>query len=104
MEAFILTAVKQIICDNKRRTNAGIPAIIVEHAFLSGAADKKYLNNEASLKNLAKADAYGIAQYFGIETGGETYEPVPESKGEWRKVGGKYYYYVGGRNRPAGSR
>ena len=77
--------------------NAGIPAIIVEHAFLSGAADKKYLNNEASLKNLAKADAYGIAQYFGIETGGETYEPVPESKGEWRKVGGKYYYYVGGK-------
>ena len=76
---------------------AGIPAIIVEHAFLTGQADKKYLNNEASLKNLAKADAYGIAQYFGIETGGETYEPVPESKGEWRKVGGKYYYYVGGK-------
>ena len=76
---------------------AGIPAVIVEHAFLTGEADKKYLNNEASLENLAKADAYGIAQYFGIETGGETYKPVPESKGEWRKVGGKYYYYVGGK-------
>ena len=76
---------------------AGIPAIIVEHAFLTGAADKKYLDNEASIKNLAKADAYGIAQYFGIETGGEIYEPVPESKGEWKKIGGKYYYYVGGK-------
>lgn len=75
----------------------GIPAIIVEHAFLTGTADKQFLNNEASIKNLAKADAYGIAQYFGIETGGETYEPIPESKGEWRKVGGKYYYYVGGK-------
>lgn len=74
---------------------AGIPSIIVEHAFLSGKDDKQYLNNEASIKNLAKADAYGIAQYFGIETGGETYEPVPEPKGEWRKSGGSWYYYIG---------
>ena len=74
---------------------ASIPSIIVEHAFLTGAQDKQYLNNEASIKNLAKADAYGIAQYFNIETGGETYEPVPEPKGEWRQSGGNTYYYIG---------
>ena len=74
---------------------ASIPSIIVEHAFLSGKDDKKYLNSEAAIKNLAKADAYGIAQYFGIETGGETYEPVPEPKGEWKKSGNSWYYYIG---------
>lgn len=74
---------------------ASIPSIIVEHAFLSGKDDKKFLNNEASIKNLAKADAYGIAQYFGIETGGETYEPVPEAKGKWKKSGNSWYYYIG---------
>ena len=74
---------------------ASIPSIIVEHAFLSGKDDKKFLDNEASIKNLAKADAYGIAQYFGIETGGETYEPVPEAKGKWKKSGNSWYYYIG---------
>ena len=39
---------------------ASIPSIIVEHAFLSGKDDKKYLNSEAAIKNLAKAEAYGI--------------------------------------------
>ena len=32
---------------------ASIPSIIVEHAFLSGKDDKKYLNSEAAIKNLA---------------------------------------------------
>ena len=62
---------------------AGIPAIIVEHAFISGAADAQYLDSEADLKKLAKADADGILEYFGI------------SQGEWKKIDGKWYYYVG---------
>lgn len=72
-----------------------IPSIIVEHAFISGAKDAQYLDSEQDLKNFAKADAYGIAQYFDIETGGENYEEVPEPKGQWKKVGNKYYYYIG---------
>lgn len=73
----------------------GIPSIIVEHAFISGAKDAQYLDSEEDLKNFAKADAYGIAQYFDIETGGENYEEVPVTKGEWKKIDNKWYYYIG---------
>lgn len=74
---------------------AGIPSIIVEHAFISGEQDAQYLDSEEDLMNFAKADAYGIAQYFGIETGGEEYEEVPKPAGEWKKINGKWYYYIG---------
>ena len=74
---------------------AGIPSIIVEHAFISGEQDAQYLDSEEDLMNFAKADACGIAQYFGIETGGEEYEEVPKPAGEWKKIDGKWYYYIG---------
>ncbi|MGN0399503.1 MAG: N-acetylmuramoyl-L-alanine amidase [Blautia sp.] len=74
---------------------AGIPSIIVEHAFISSEQDAQYLDSEEDLMNFAKADAYGIAQYFGIETGGEEYEEVPKPVGEWKKINGKWYYYIG---------
>lgn len=50
----------------------GIPALIVEHAFLSNASDvANYLNSEEKLKRLGVADATGIANYFGLTaTGG----------------------------------
>lgn len=51
----------------RRNKLEGIPAIIVEHAFMTNAGDvNTYLNNEAGLKNLGVADATGIAQYFGL--------------------------------------
>lgn len=51
----------------RRSKLEGIPAIIVEHAFMTNAGDvNTYLNNEAGLKNLGVADATGIAQYFGL--------------------------------------
>ena len=64
---------------------AGIPGIIVEHAFLTNSGDRTYLDSEADLKKLGVADATGIAKYLGL------------SKGEWRTEGGKKYYYIGGK-------
>ncbi len=46
---------------------AGIPGIIVEHAFLSNANDvNKFLKTEAGLKKLGVADATGIAKYLKL--------------------------------------
>ena len=44
-----------------------MPAVIVEHAFLSNASDvQKVLSSEAGLKALAIKDAEGIAEYYGL--------------------------------------
>ena len=44
-----------------------MPAVIVEHAFLSNASDvQKVLSSEAGLKSLAIKDAEGIAEYYGL--------------------------------------
>ena len=46
---------------------AGIPAMIVEHAFLSNTSDvANFLNSEEKLKRLGVADATGIANYYGL--------------------------------------
>lgn len=44
-----------------------IPAVIVEHAFLSNASDaQKVLSSEEGLKALALKDAEGIVEYYGL--------------------------------------
>ena len=46
----------------------GIPAIIVEHAYLNNASDiENYLNTDEKLKALGVADATGIAKAYGLE-------------------------------------
>lgn len=46
---------------------AGIPAVIVEHAFITNASDcKRFLGSDAKLRKLGRADAAGIADYFGL--------------------------------------
>ena len=65
---------------------AGIPGLIVEHAFISNSGDaNKFLKTEAGLKSLGVADATGIAKYLGL------------SKGYWDEDedGNKYYYENG---------
>ncbi len=45
----------------------GIPAVIVEHAFLTNSGDvNNYLNSDEKLRNLGIADATAIAEYFGL--------------------------------------
>lgn len=47
---------------------AGFPAIIVEHAFISSKEDAAdYLSTDAKLKQLGVADASGIAAYYGLK-------------------------------------
>lgn len=54
----------------KRCKENGIPALIVEHAFISNAGDaKNYLSTDAQLKKLGVADATGIAEYYGLKKG-----------------------------------
>ena len=44
-----------------------VPSIIVEHGFLNNESDfRNYLSTEEGLRNLAAADARGIANYLGI--------------------------------------
>ena len=46
----------------------GIPAIIVEHAFVSNEGDvNNYLNSDEKLQKLGIADATGIAEYYGLQ-------------------------------------
>ena len=45
-----------------------VPAIIVEHAFITNADDcKKWLSTDEGCKKLAQADAKGIAEYFNFD-------------------------------------
>ena len=66
--------------------NLGIPAIIVEHAFLSNASDyNNFLSSDSKLQKLGIADATGIAKAFGL------------NKGRWETIGGeKFYIYASG--------
>lgn len=49
---------------------AGIPGIIVEHAFISNPSDAaNYLSSEESLQRLGIADATGIANYYKLSKG-----------------------------------
>jgi N-acetylmuramoyl-L-alanine amidase len=49
----------------RNATSAGIPSVIIEHAFLSNESDyRKFLSSNAKLDALAKADAAGIVSYL----------------------------------------
>lgn len=49
----------------RNATYAGIPAVIIEHAFLSNESDyRKYLSSNSKLDALAKADCKGIMEYL----------------------------------------
>ena len=49
----------------------GIPGIIVEHCFIDNADDyNRYLSSEAKLKQLAVADANGIAEQYDLKRNG----------------------------------
>ena len=66
---------------------AGIPGIIVEHAFLTNSNDvNKFLKTESGLKKLGCADATGIAKYLGLSK-------KSDNTG-WRTINGKTYYYI----------
>ena len=51
---------------------AGIPGIIVEHAFISNPGDAAFMGNEENLRALGAADATGIAEQYGLKKVGCT--------------------------------
>ena len=51
---------------------AGIPGIIVEHAFIDSSQDYSgFLNNDSKLANLGVADAHGVANAYGLSVATE---------------------------------
>ena len=69
---------------------AGIPGIIVEHAFLTNSGDvNNFLNSEAGLQKLGVADATGIAKYLGVSK--------KSVNTGWRTINGEAYYYINGK-------
>lgn len=56
-----------VIRESKKRC---IPAVIIEHAFVSNPSDAAFLGNESNLRNMGIADATGIAQHFGLVKSG----------------------------------
>lgn len=66
---------------------AGIPGIIVEHAFIDTTSDANYLKSEANLKKLGVADAAGIAKTYGLAKGKIIYQVHSETYGWGNTVG-----------------
>ena len=81
---------------------AGIPSIIVEHAFISSTVDAKFLDSEADLQKIGRADAEGIAQYFGVTLSNSSNNNSNSNsnsnsgnsdKSGWVKENKNWYYY-----------
>lgn len=82
--------------------NAGIPAVLIEHAFLSGTSDYiNFLSSDEKLKSLGVADATAIAEYYGLGKGSS--KPVIEYtqskmdgalKVKWTAMNNVSYYEV----------
>ena len=45
-----------------------MPSLLIEHCFMDSVIDRSYFDTAEGLKKLAKADANGIAAYFGLST------------------------------------
>lgn len=59
----------------RRSKEAGFPAVLIEHAFLSNINDvNNFLNSDAKLKKLGIADAQGIAEYYDLSLKGKQAE------------------------------
>lgn len=79
-------------------TEAGIPAMIMEHAFMDDEADMNRLDSDAELKKLGIADANAVAHYFGLakKNGSKKYKKLGPKiqmvSRFWMLKDGKYYY------------
>lgn len=67
-----------------RRQN--IPAIIVEHAFVTNSTDAQKLASDSWLKSMGEADAEGIAQAYGLR-----------KNGQWHQSGSQWWYSIDGK-------
>ena len=59
---------------------AGIPSIILEHAYIDCESDfRNYLMTDEQLYELAKADCEAIVEYYGLEKKDAEATPTPEA-------------------------
>lgn len=78
----------------------GIPAVLIEHAFISNTSDyTNFLNSDEKLKNLGVADATAIAEAYGLQK--KTNKPTIEYTRsletgslniKWAAMSGASYY------------
>lgn len=47
--------------------NNGMPSLLIEHCYMDSKKDKAFIQSEEGLTQLAKADANGIAAYYGLQ-------------------------------------
>lgn len=67
-------------------TAAGTPGLILEHSFHTNAAITNWLLDDANLARLAEAEAWSIAEYYGIQI---------EKKSGWHEENGGWRFYLG---------
>ena len=68
-----------------------VPSILIEHTCMDNPGDfEKYLSSDDALRSLAKADAQGIANYFGLT------EKVSGSRCRMEPVWQEFYTYFRG--------
>ncbi len=87
----------------RRSKEKGIPAVLIEHAFLSGTSDyNNFLSTDEGLKKLGVADATAIAEYYGLKKGGGAQPVISYAKSQedgslklkWNAVEGAVSYEV----------
>ena len=66
-----------------RSKEVGIPAIIIEHAFIDNINDyNEFFSSEEKIRNLGIADAKGIAEAYGLNF----------KEGNWVQSGNRWWY------------
>ena len=79
----------------------GIPAVLIEHAFISSNSDySNFLSSADKLKALGVADATAVAEYYGLQKGGNLaisyVQSLPGGKLKvgWEALDNVSYYQV----------
>ena len=85
----------------RRCKEAGIPAVLIEHAFISGTDYSNFLNSDEKLQALGVADATAIAEYYRLVKQSTTptisyTQSIKEAKIKvaWTAIDGASSYYV----------
>lgn len=74
-------------------TEYGIPAILLEHCYISNSEDCKFIDSDEDLKKIAKADADAIVSYLNLSnanTPSDDYSNIKTDVG--KKAIGEYRY------------
>lgn len=68
----------------------GVPAILVEHCFISSATDRTYIETDEGIKKIAKADADAIVSHYGLTKKSETERILGDPSGDGKVTAADY--------------